>query len=202
MNIKYESSESTTKLSIIDQTINQAMRDTTHTADIFKNTITMILVLCLQVSVSLCQLPVTGISTASANTGTGFDTTLNQPDYRLFLSDELSTCPIRQFFINGFGGSQSNKEIKLFDKVGVVRASVNLVKYDTMASVILKDPLKLFVAGGSKQLYFDVTVSGSTYSFPSTTAYKIFRQFIDNGALHRQARSCRFDSILCSKINR
>ena len=128
--------------------------------------IATIIVLCLQVSVSLCQLPVTGISTASANTGTGFDTTFGTADDpKVTLSDMISDLGTdKQVFIVYQNKKQT---FKLFNKDGDYLAT-QYSYFDDYGPKIyhLKDPLKIMMIHRQSiyQSRYTVTINGGLYS--------------------------------------
>ena len=111
--------------------------NSTHISSIIR----LILVLCLQVSVSLCQLPVTGISTASATPGTGA-ASINADDLlRIFLSEQLTTAGNKRYFLGSNKGADKTNYI--FTENENLMGSI-VSTNDKPAFVFLKDPLKLY----------------------------------------------------------
>jgi hypothetical protein len=118
--------------------------------------------------------PVQGCTSVSTNTGTGQPTYLpNKNNYKLWLSEALpGTAPDTYLFITSYDDSGS--EVRFYNKDGTLRYSGSLSSGTNFKSVILKDPLKLFVAQSTAkdEYLYTVTISGTTYtvSASSTTA--------------------------------
>ena len=125
-------------------------------------------VFALLFGICSAAVPVTGCTSVSTNTGSGFPTTLpNLANNLLTLSEPLPAGSTdSQIYVSSY--DDAGTDINFFTKDGISRLSstLNPANGDHYKSVILKDPLKLFLASSDSQdiTLYPVTVSGITYT--------------------------------------
>jgi hypothetical protein len=132
-----------------------------------------VVLLCIESATGAA--PPGGCTAVSANTGTGFGTTLpSKNNLQLSLSEPLPASASEDYlYIASY--YDTGTEVRFYSQWGDLRYTNTVWQGGSgrFKSVILKDPLKLLVGdiGRTNNLYYSVTVSGLTYSVTLLTDY-------------------------------
>jgi hypothetical protein len=152
-----------------------------------------VVLLCIESATGAA--PPGGCTAVSANTGTGFGTTLPSKNfYQLSLSEPLPVSASEDYlYVANY--DDSGNEIRFYSIWGDRRSTFS-IGGGRLKSVILKDPLKLFVSDmvQTKVYYYIVTVSGYTYSIS-------FRNSIDFSQRYELAVSDPTSNFLFAKVD-